>query len=108
VQEKLKIYSYFIEHGALPGAISFSGNISDMNVGVSLEIDASIDAMASVVTDLDDSLKEFFREKSYGPDVEKLHNRDYFNDSRRRSYASGAWPEISKTRGIQESEARIP
>ncbi|MGB8326469.1 MAG: hypothetical protein WCE48_02695 [Steroidobacteraceae bacterium] len=43
-----------------------------MNVGLALEIDSSIDAMASVVTELDDTLKEFFREKIYGDDVQNL------------------------------------
>jgi hypothetical protein len=43
-----------------------------MNVGLALEIDSSIDAMATVVTAIDDTLKEFFREKSYGSDVENL------------------------------------
>ena len=43
-----------------------------MNVGLALEIDSSIDAMASVVTELDDTLKEFFREKTYGDDIQNL------------------------------------
>jgi hypothetical protein len=43
-----------------------------MNVGVALEIDASIDDRSEVVTELDDKLKEFFRDKSYGPDVENF------------------------------------
>lgn len=43
-----------------------------MNVGLALEIDSSIDAMATVVVALDDTLKEFFKEKFYGSDVENL------------------------------------
>jgi hypothetical protein len=43
-----------------------------MNVGVALQIDASIDDRSEVVTELDDKLKEFFRDKSYGPDVENF------------------------------------
>jgi hypothetical protein len=43
-----------------------------VNVGLALEIDSSIDAMATIVTALDDTLKEFFKEKSYGSDVENL------------------------------------
>jgi hypothetical protein len=40
-----------------------------MNVGLALEIDASIDSMSDVVTELDDTVKKWFRERSYGSDV---------------------------------------
>jgi hypothetical protein len=43
-----------------------------MNVGLSLEIDGSIDDMSDVVTEIDRRLKECFIGKAYGQDVENL------------------------------------
>lgn len=37
-----------------------------------MEIDASIDDRSDVVTELDDKLKEFFRDKTYGQDIENF------------------------------------
>lgn len=55
----------------LPGTL-LQGSTSTMNVGVALKIDASIDDRSSVVTELDDKLKEFFRDRSYGEDIENF------------------------------------
>jgi hypothetical protein len=60
----------------LPQGIAVSDKILEMNVGVSIEFDISIDAcidtLMDVVTDLDDALKAFFLTKEYGEDIENL------------------------------------
>jgi hypothetical protein len=43
-----------------------------MNVGLALEIDSSIDHMAAIVTELDDVIRQCFRDVSYGSGVKNL------------------------------------